>query len=262
MDDQQLQSLLKQHAGVFSPTDNGKLKCELNGHCFPARHDVIAAFINGPKFKKLVKQRQDEDYIKQLEPFLVPSINYEDKLFCALTCQLLNRNAQAAKVHMQGKRFKRAKEQFMNDEHELLQEPLLGDDDEEDEGPEQQRGAGASGQGGATEASPSDDTGEGMWVPHAAALDSDADAEAGSMDGGGSRDDAGDDAEAMDEDVAPAASRGPQAKPRVKGKGKAKGATGGGADVRAPSSMPADTGPKAAKAKRTKPPKTKRARVA
>ena len=43
------------------------------------------------------------------EPFLVPSINFPDKLFCALTNQLITRNLEAVKTHMKGKRFQKAK---------------------------------------------------------------------------------------------------------------------------------------------------------
>lgn len=62
---------------------------------------------SGGKYAKLVKRHQDAAQLKTLEPLLVPSINYPDKLFCALTCQLLTATAEAAAIHMQGKKFAR-----------------------------------------------------------------------------------------------------------------------------------------------------------
>lgn len=43
--DPSLRALLEQHQGLFELTDNGKVKCLLNGHCFPARADAVAAFV-------------------------------------------------------------------------------------------------------------------------------------------------------------------------------------------------------------------------
>ena len=45
MIDKDLAGLIKPHVQHFTPTEDGRLKCELNGHVFPANKDVIAAFI-------------------------------------------------------------------------------------------------------------------------------------------------------------------------------------------------------------------------
>jgi len=42
--DPQLRALLEQHKQHFS-LENGKIKCHLNGHAFPARLDAVAPFI-------------------------------------------------------------------------------------------------------------------------------------------------------------------------------------------------------------------------
>lgn len=82
---------------------------------------------SGGKYAKLVKRHHDAAHLKSLEPLLVQSINYpyvverlarreahstsahRDKLFCALTCQLLTATAEAAATHMQGKKFAKHK---------------------------------------------------------------------------------------------------------------------------------------------------------
>ena len=41
----QLQQLLKDHPKYFTLLADGKIKCEVNGHHFPPKHDVLSAFI-------------------------------------------------------------------------------------------------------------------------------------------------------------------------------------------------------------------------
>lgn len=42
---EEVQALLAAHAPHFSLTAEGKVKCELNGHTFPARADALEAFV-------------------------------------------------------------------------------------------------------------------------------------------------------------------------------------------------------------------------
>lgn len=42
--DPQLAALLEQHKQHFA-LEGGKVKCLLNGHCFPPRLDVVSAFV-------------------------------------------------------------------------------------------------------------------------------------------------------------------------------------------------------------------------
>ncbi len=41
----QLDKLLAEHSKYFTRTEDGKVKCECNGHQFPPRLDVLSAFI-------------------------------------------------------------------------------------------------------------------------------------------------------------------------------------------------------------------------
>lgn len=40
-----VQALLEAHAPHFSATPEGKIKCELNGHTFPAQAQALKAFV-------------------------------------------------------------------------------------------------------------------------------------------------------------------------------------------------------------------------
>lgn len=48
-----------------------------------------------------------------------------DKLYCALTCQLLGKSVAAVRQHMRGRKFQRAKARFEADEADLVDEPPL-----------------------------------------------------------------------------------------------------------------------------------------
>lgn len=41
----EVQALVAAHEPYFSATKDGKVQCELNGHCFPPRADALSAFI-------------------------------------------------------------------------------------------------------------------------------------------------------------------------------------------------------------------------
>ncbi len=45
MMDPQLQQLLEEHSQFLTVLDNGKVCCKLNNHHFPARFDVVNAFV-------------------------------------------------------------------------------------------------------------------------------------------------------------------------------------------------------------------------
>ncbi len=42
---EQLEALLKEHKRYFTTLPDGRIQCNCNGHQFPARYDVIAAFV-------------------------------------------------------------------------------------------------------------------------------------------------------------------------------------------------------------------------
>ncbi|KAK9824035.1 hypothetical protein WJX72_007190 [[Myrmecia] bisecta] len=93
----------------------------------------LEAFISAPKFQRLYKLKEERDALTAFAPFIVPSRNYEDKFFCALTCQLINARLKTIKQHMQGKKFKVSKEAYENGQHKLLEEPLLESSEETEE---------------------------------------------------------------------------------------------------------------------------------
>lgn len=133
----EVKQIMEQHAPHFSVTADGKVKCELNGHTFPARVDALNAFVNGKKYAKLAKQAQLAAGLEKYEPFIVPSKNVPGMLFCALTGELLNARIEEVKQHMKGKKFGRARDRFQQDRQELLEEPDMQDGSYmEEDGPE------------------------------------------------------------------------------------------------------------------------------
>jgi hypothetical protein len=42
---QQLEALLQEHKPYFTTLPDGRIQCNCNGHQFPARYDIIAAFV-------------------------------------------------------------------------------------------------------------------------------------------------------------------------------------------------------------------------
>lgn len=64
--DAQLQKLLKDEEPHFSVEADGRIKCTLNGHCFPARFDVISAFV-----KYVGTTRRDFDAIKSASNYVM-----------------------------------------------------------------------------------------------------------------------------------------------------------------------------------------------
>ncbi|PSC69149.1 Surfeit locus 2 [Micractinium conductrix] len=134
---EEVQALLAAHAPHFSLTAEGKVKCELNGHTFPARADALEAFVNGKKYAKLKKAADLDAGLTKYEPFIVRSKNLPGMLFCALTGELLGARLEEIKHHLKGRKWARAKERFDADEQELLEEPDMDEaqDMEEDDGP-------------------------------------------------------------------------------------------------------------------------------
>ncbi|KAL4433825.1 hypothetical protein ABPG75_000266 [Micractinium tetrahymenae] len=144
----EVQEVVAAHAPHFSVVEEDgrvKVKCELNGHTFPARADALEAFISGKKYAKLVKEAQLDVDLKKYEPFIVRSKNLPGMLFCALTGELLNARVHEVKAHLKGRKFGRAKERFEADEQELLKEPEMAEGMDEDE--------------------PEGSDGPGFWVP-------------------------------------------------------------------------------------------------
>lgn len=43
--DPQLKKLIDSHKPYFTVQADGKIKCEINGHCFPPKYEAVAAFV-------------------------------------------------------------------------------------------------------------------------------------------------------------------------------------------------------------------------
>ncbi|KIZ02584.1 Surfeit locus protein 2 [Monoraphidium neglectum] len=237
--DPELAALVEQHKEHFA-FENGKVKCLLNGHSFPARLDLVEAFTRGSKYAKLLQRHEAEQGLSKYEPFIVPSNNFPEMLYCALTGQLIAKTLEAVKLHMKGKKFQRAKERFTADEIELRPEPTLesfgikvpkqegGAEDGDEAGTsgsrgvkgskkpapkgQGERGGGDEEMGGGEDGGDEDEEEEGgFWVPEGVESSEEEDEEAGGSSGAddgvdgamlGSDDevDVGAAGEAMDED--------------------------------------------------------------
>eukprot|EP00873_Tetraselmis_striata_P024596 jgi/Tetstr1/444860/TSEL_032702.t1 len=129
---QRLAELIATHPNHLSALPDGRVRCELNGHVFPASGAAaaVAAFVSGAKFRKLAAAAAGRERLAKLAPFLVPSRNFPDRLWCALTRQLLAADAGTAKRHMAGRKFQNAKERFAADAQDLYEEPDMEEDEE------------------------------------------------------------------------------------------------------------------------------------
>lgn len=65
-------------------------------------------FTSGKKYAKLKEEAGGKALVAKYDPILSPSINFPDKLFCAVSNLLIDTNASAIEKHMSGRRFKAA----------------------------------------------------------------------------------------------------------------------------------------------------------
>lgn len=91
----------------LSLTPTNRIKCSITGHEMPCKYDVVAAHLNGSKFRK-ASQWYNHNYDAYL-PYIIPHKSDTKKLYCTLTQQTLNRIPQVVEKHVQGKRFMRLK---------------------------------------------------------------------------------------------------------------------------------------------------------
>ena len=72
------------------------MRCDLNGHVFPSAgaFNAVSKFMEGPKFKKLIDKKKTEVKLDKMDPFLVPSRNFPERMWCALTKQLVAAGSQ------------------------------------------------------------------------------------------------------------------------------------------------------------------------
>ncbi|XP_051981481.1 LOW QUALITY PROTEIN: surfeit locus protein 2 [Xyrauchen texanus] len=104
-----LRSFLQNHP-FFELTDCKKVKCTLNGHELPCSLNELQLFTAGKKYKKLSEEA--EFNYSQYEPHIVASTKQPNRLFCKLTLRHLNRVPQHILRHVNGKRYKKAHENY------------------------------------------------------------------------------------------------------------------------------------------------------
>ena len=100
-----------------------KLRCKLNGHTFPNTDDDFSRFVDGKKFKRLLREEVDVRELRIYEPFITRSTNFDGMLFCSLTGSVFSCSVAAAKKHVTGGKYKRALERHNNGKQDLLREP-------------------------------------------------------------------------------------------------------------------------------------------
>lgn len=121
-----IQSLLKAEEPFLAYSeDRSKIVCILNNHELPVKLHALESFVRGKKYQRLKKNKSIEDWIDEYRPFLAPSINYPNMMFCALTNHLIKKSKASVEEHLRGKKFAKAKERFQNDLGELYEEPTI-----------------------------------------------------------------------------------------------------------------------------------------
>ncbi|BDA47369.1 probable surfeit locus protein 2 at N-terminal half [Coccomyxa sp. Obi] len=130
-----MESVIAGREEHFTILGDGRCQCQLNGHVFSSNPEDVLKFINGSKYQRLLARFENEKQMAQYAPFIYTSKNFPDKMYCALTAHVMNKNLISIERHIQGKKYKKAKEQYDKGEFELIEEPDLEDeeDDEEEE---------------------------------------------------------------------------------------------------------------------------------
>ena len=83
-------------------SDN-RIICKLSGHEMAPRAEVVSAYLNGKKFRKL-REWYSFDFTC-FQPWIVDHKQSNKKLFCKLTKQTLNKIPDKIQQHMNGKKF-------------------------------------------------------------------------------------------------------------------------------------------------------------
>jgi len=63
---------------------------------------------SGKKYKKLKTRKTTEDWADRYKPFLVPSVNFPNMMFCALTNHVIQKKQAVVEEHLKGRKFKTA----------------------------------------------------------------------------------------------------------------------------------------------------------
>ena len=68
---------------------------------------------SGKKYKKLKTRKTTEDWADRYKPFLVPSVNFPNMMFCALTNHVIQKKQAVVEEHLKGRKFKTAQGTFL-----------------------------------------------------------------------------------------------------------------------------------------------------
>jgi hypothetical protein len=82
---------------------------------------------SGSKYQRLARAAEADASLEQYAPFIVPSANFPQMLYCALTGQLIERSLDAVRRHLRGKKWAGAKARFAADKQGLRPEPSLSE---------------------------------------------------------------------------------------------------------------------------------------
>ncbi|GLE03839.1 hypothetical protein PINS_up012750 [Pythium insidiosum] len=151
--DDEVKALLAEHSYLqLVETGDGeqkrvRVRCDLLQHEMLPRKDVIEAYLKSKKFVK-AKEWYCYDY-SQYEPYIVAHRRKPKCLYCNVTNTVLNRIPAEVEKHVNGKRFKRLKDQvkfetrategddaadtFDANAFEFEHQQLIYSDEEEDE---------------------------------------------------------------------------------------------------------------------------------
>ena len=99
--------------GVVGRTIGQPVVCVLRFSAHPPRRLTPTTRIppharSGKKYKKLKLRKSTEDWAEKYEPFLVPSVNFPNMMFCALTNHVIKKNQAVVEEHLKGRKFKTA----------------------------------------------------------------------------------------------------------------------------------------------------------
>lgn len=164
-----LAELLDENKEFISLTENGlRIKCLITPHEMPPRADAVQAYLTSAKFKK-AKEWYSQDFSKY-EPFLVRDKKSGKKLFCRITRTRVNMIPADVEKHVNGKRFLRLKQNYLD--REAKRESGIGEDEDEedDDDEEDAEGDEEDGDGGADDDIDVDEeaaaaAAAGVWMP-------------------------------------------------------------------------------------------------
>jgi hypothetical protein len=100
-------ALMKKYPSL-SLNERGKVHCSLTKHDMPARVDAIQQHVKGTTFVKALHWYA-ADFTKY-EPWIVPSIHSDKRLFCTLTRQEINKIPEEVEGHISTAKFRRLQE--------------------------------------------------------------------------------------------------------------------------------------------------------